>query len=101
MRTVASELTKNGDHDIASKTDSRGPVVEESTVVPPSLISSVKLETLVVFLELHPHPHTLGVALTMVLDKHLRRFIELIVHVEPSGGFGQEPNENDDASREH
>ncbi len=68
--TVACELTKDGDNAVAHETISCRSVIEQGTVIPPSLVSTIQFQNFIVFLKLHLDPDTVRVTLSMILGKH-------------------------------
>lgn len=54
---------EDGDNTVAHKTVPRRPVLEQSTVIPPSLVGTIKFQHLIVFLELHLDPYAVRIAL--------------------------------------
>jgi hypothetical protein len=76
---LPANLTEDGDDTVAHETISRRSVFEQSTVIPPSLISTIKFQDFIIFLKLHLDPDAVGVSFSVILGKNSLGLVQLIV----------------------
>jgi hypothetical protein len=79
IRTIASKLTEDGDDTVAHQTVSSRSVLKQSTVIPPSLVGTIKFQNFIVLLELHLDPDAVRVAFPVILSKHSLGLVQLVV----------------------
>ena len=99
--TVASPLAKEGDDAVHEETITGGTISEQSTVVPPNLVGTFELQVRLVLHHLELDPLAVGVALAVVFGKDGLGLSNTAADVQPSGGFWEEPGEDDDKTGEH
>jgi len=99
--TIASPLPENADGDVAEKSIASRFVLEQRPIIPPSLVCSVHLQQLFVFVQLQFHPLAIRVSVAVVLGEHVLRLLLLVVDVHPSWGFREEVcGAKDDAGKQ-
>jgi len=116
---VAGPLREDGEDDVASKTVTAGTSVEKRAVVPPALVGTLPekrqhirklkceaemyshVQEALVLLQLKCHPGRILIAVTVVFGKHGDGFLALVVDVEPTRRFGNEPRQEHNQSWEH
>jgi hypothetical protein len=99
--TVTSPLTEKRDETVAGETVEGSTGGEESTVVPPSLVTTVQLKMLLVLVELELDPLTLGVTVTVESGEVLLGKLLLSVGVQPSRRLGEKHGAEANDTREH
>ena len=99
--TVTSPLTEERDETVAGETVEGSTGGEESTVVPPSLVTTVHLKMLLVLVKLELDPLTLGVTVTVEFGEVILSKLLLSVGVQPSRRFGQKHGAEANDTREH
>lgn len=97
---IAGPLTKDGDGDVAKETVDGRAAAEQRPVIPPALVGTVHVEELLVLEELQLDPRRVRIAVAVVLGEDSLGLLLLVVHVEPSGGFGEEHGEDADETGE-
>ena len=75
-------------------------MLEQRAVVPPTLVGTVHVEVLLVFVDLHRNPNTVLPTKTVVLGENLLSFGVLAASVEPARRFGEEPSQEENQCRE-
>jgi len=98
--TVTSPLTEEGSEAVGGETVAGSTVLEERTVIPPSLVGTIELQVRLVLEKLELDPLRLWVAVSVILDQESLGLILLAIAVEPSWGFWEEHAEDDDDSWE-
>lgn len=99
--TVTSPLTEERDETVAGETVEGSTGGEESTVVPPSLVTTVHLKMLLVLVKLELDPLTLGVTVTVESGEVILSKLLLSVGVQPSRRLGQKHGAEANDTREH
>jgi hypothetical protein len=89
-------LTEDGNGAVASETVSRRSVLEQSTVIPPSLVGTIKFQNFIILLKLHLDPDAVGVSFSVILGKHGLGRVQLVVDEEPSRRFWKEEDKDED-----
>jgi hypothetical protein len=84
IRTVASKLAEDGDDAVASEAISSRSVLEQSAVIPPSLVGTIEFQNFVILLKLYLDPDAVRVSFSMILGKHSFGLFQLVVDEEPS-----------------
>lgn len=81
--TITSPLTKERDETVDCETISGGSVLEQRTVIPPSLIGTVEFQMSFVFPHLQLNPLALRVAISVPFCEESLGLLLLAVGVEP------------------
>lgn len=98
--TVTSPLTEESSDAVGGETVAGSTVLEESTVIPPSLVSTIELQVRLVLEKLKLDPLRVWVAVSVILGEESLSLILLAIAVQPSWGFWEKHGEDDDDSWE-
>jgi hypothetical protein len=98
---VSGPLTKEGDETVAGKSVKGSTAAEKGAVVPPSLVTAVQLEMLLVLVKLELNPFTLRVTVAMEVGEVLLGELLLSVGVQPSRRLGKKHSAEANDTREH
>jgi hypothetical protein len=79
--SITSPLTKDREAHVTAETVSTGPSLEQSRVVPPSLVGTIHVQELFILAKLKLNPCTLGIAVAVVMGKHLSCLLAFTVHI--------------------
>ena len=81
---ITSPLSEDGEAAVAVESVHRGLVLEQSTVIPPALVSTVHLEIFFVLLELQLDPDGVGVVIPVPFSENCNRLLSFAVNIKPS-----------------
>jgi len=94
-------LTEETSEAVGGKTISGSAVLEERSVIPPSLVGTLELQVRLVLEHLKLDPLGFWVAVSVVFDEESLGLLLLSVGVVPSRSFGKEDGDDKDESGEH
>lgn len=99
--TVASPLSKERDEAVAQDSIGRPAVLEQRPVIPPSLIRTIHLQTLLVLHQLELDPLAVRVPSAVVLCERGDCLVALSAGVMPARRLGEEESAKRDDAGEH
>lgn len=98
--TVTSPLTENGNDTIAGKTVAGSLGLEQSTIIPPALVTTVHIEVLLVLAELHSDPDAVLIALAVEASENIFGISVTATSIQPTRRLGEPPGEEENESGE-
>ena len=81
---ITSPLSEDGEAAVAVESVHRSLVLEQSTIIPPALVSTVHLKIFFVLLELQLDPDGLGVVVSVPFGENRDCLLSFSVDIKPS-----------------